>query len=1751
MKYSTATARLARAARPIVEMLESRRLLSTTTGTDTTITTTGIVPLNSTTLAHPSVLSSSPASSATKVSLDASITCDLNLPNAGLDPSTLNSNTVTLVRTSDQSAVSIVVNTSGGGDSIVCDPLTNLQANTNYTFTVTSGVADLDGATMTPFSMSFTTGTAVSPADPSIGFQQVALPTATGVAFTCVRFGPDGKLYASSEDGRIFRYTILADGTLSQPQIITSLQTANGGQRLITGFAFDPHATAANPIIWVSNSPYQFSNVPDFTGKITVMSGSDLQIVQDAVINLPRSNQDHSTEQPVFGPDGALYFCQGSDAAMGAPDSTWGFRSEHELTAAILRLDVSKITPGQPINVLTPDVGGTYNPYAPGAPLTIYATGVRNAFDIIFTANGTLYAPSNGSSAGGNTPAFPNSVNGTRIDTGALYSGPNVPGLTNVSTAQDDYLYQVVQGGYYGHPDPARGEFVLDGGNPTSGLDPAEISQYPVGTMPDSNFRGYAYDLGAHASPDGIIEYQDHAFGGKLQGALLITDYSAGSDIVALIRDANGNIIGAERGITGLTGLNNPVNLVEDPNTGNIYVAEHGGQRLVLLRPITPNPVASLTKTVMVFNDVASSFTGGSGSSAAQTLTITNTGNVPLTLGAGAFSILNDPSVTTLDAASFVITNLASLPASLAPGSSVNLSITFTASYQGMASALLHIASNDPNHPLLTVQLHGIGTTGLGGASEPSLARILRAYDIPTIVGDGPNDVNMDASTFYPATPDPSSQELPMSRIVKAGDGPVTIQLLASFNASNQPLVRFGYYSSGDSTNKTELFTLNSADAQTTNPNPLGATTFDPGSTEFSLYTIFPHFTDNGQPRVSYSEDAFNTWDANVPRKIRFFPLENPDGSIVPNAYVFAVEDNNIPFGNIQPYDSNDVVGIIRNVKAAADATGPALGLQNMDGAPFNNRLIFNHIEEQNPTYGDATHNTATLRLTNSGSSTLTITGITLSNPVWYVTNLPRMPMQIAPGGSYDLQLKFQTGVGPTHSDNQTNDTQTENGWAPNKAGGVYTGTLTITSDDASRPTRTVQLAGYWQMQTENENEPGLQTIVNLLAGYQTVISNTQQPNFPEGATTPTYYGEEVVSPYWNIADPSQPISVLQLDGFHNEADLTQTPPVLTEPVVDWYVQGSSTHTKLFTDATDHGQTLFPQALNSTSTASATFNPGSSTFGWLLDGNYSDDTKNTVGGGGGHHVRFYPVRDQSGNLIPNTWLACLDYGSTTFENYDFQDIVLLITNMRPSAQPAAPTDGQASATSAGTLLQWAPSSGTVTGYNVYRGTSPTNASTFVKLNSTALTSTSYLDTTAPAGVTSYYRITAVNGSAESQGTGAMAAAVPAAPTTLAATAIAAGQVQLTWTASAGNVTYRVEREAVGASGFVEIASGVTGSKFTDNTTQGSTTYVYQIRAENGSGLSPYSSSATATTPVAVPPSAPANLAAGTVTGSQITLNWAAATGTVTAYHIERQGPGDAGFVEIAGNVSSTTYTDKSVQPGAVYSYRVRAENTGAMSGYSNVLNVTTPPSAPTGLTVTQSSGGLLLSWQASTGTVTDYHIERKGPSDASFVEIAANVTNTTFYDMSGAPLTAYVYRVRAENAGGFSSYVTSASVTTPAAPGQSTATAWNWGMLAQGSRHDTKTLTTGLPKQYYTFTVDRTTKITLKLTGIKDNVRMDVWTPANVGVAGAAAGKKKSLTLTFTVNAGTYFVKPELLGTIGTKYTISIAGKYVKVKTHK
>lgn len=547
----------------------------------------------------PMVTATRPGDGETGVPRDIFIAADVFVPNGGIDPATLTSATASLRRVSDNQQVAAVLNTSGGGDVIVLRPVSLLASNTEYRFEVTEGLLDASGFAFIPFVMTFTTGTAMSGGGGSVAFAKVALTTPAGAAFTAVAIGPDGMLYGGVNDGEILRFPINPDGTLGPAQSIATLQTANGGNRLLIGLEFDPNATAGDLVLWATHSYFAFSGAPDWTGKMTRLTGPDLGTAVDVVVNLPRSTRDHVTNQLRFGPDGALYFLQGSNSAMGAPDAGWNNRPERLLTAAVLRLDTGAVAP--PLDVKTQD-GGTYDPFAPGAPLTIHATGVRNAYDLLWHRNGSLYVPTNGSAAGGATPASPNPVFcDHRIDQALHgdYTGPVVPGIASVTQTQRDWLFRVVAGGYYGHPNPLRCEWVLNGGNPTSGTDPAQVNQYATGTLPDRNWRGAAFDFGLNQSPDGIIEYKSGAFGGALAGRILVARFSGGDDIMIMTPGSAGEIIDTDTGNAGMTGFLNPLDLVEDQATGRIYVSEYGdqattaGAKMTLLRPV-PGPCTGL-----------------------------------------------------------------------------------------------------------------------------------------------------------------------------------------------------------------------------------------------------------------------------------------------------------------------------------------------------------------------------------------------------------------------------------------------------------------------------------------------------------------------------------------------------------------------------------------------------------------------------------------------------------------------------------------------------------------------------------------------------------------------------------------------------------------------------------------------------------------------------------------------------------------------------------------------------------------------------------------------------------------------------------------------------------------------------------------------------------------------------------------------------------------------------------------------------
>lgn len=563
-------------------------------GTNTKINSIVIHPSHS---KRPSIIGTDPDNNSVNVGENTAVSTNVvMLPNGSINSATVTASSVFLTEEETGAAVPSHVNGNKAGDTITLVPDSPLKLSTAYKFTITSAVKDTADSSFIPYSSTFTTAHGSTGTLAAAKFDKIDMPNAAG-QYSSLTIGPDGKLYALSIDGIIKRFPVNPDGTLASPEIIYSLQDAYGARkpRISIGFTFDPSSTASNLIAWITHSTFMFQNGPDWDGRLSRLSGPALNKVEDVLINLPRSAKDHLTNSIAFGPDGALYFTQGSNTAMGSADKTWASREEHLLSGAVLRLDVTKLHT-LPLNVKT-DNGGNYNPYAPNAPLTIYASGLRNAYDLLWHSNGSLYVPTNGSAAGGNTPA---SERGVLRPDGTLYNGPSVPALYDVKQVEKDFLFRVVKGGYYGHPNASRGEFVMNGGNPTPGADPAEQTYYPAGTLPDANWRGFAYDFHNNASPDGIIEYKSNTFNGALKGRLLVVRYSHHDDIITLTPGGqNNDIVSATEGysIKGFSGFVDPLDITEDTRNGNLYVSEFSGQgKITLLRPATNKDAITYNK---------------------------------------------------------------------------------------------------------------------------------------------------------------------------------------------------------------------------------------------------------------------------------------------------------------------------------------------------------------------------------------------------------------------------------------------------------------------------------------------------------------------------------------------------------------------------------------------------------------------------------------------------------------------------------------------------------------------------------------------------------------------------------------------------------------------------------------------------------------------------------------------------------------------------------------------------------------------------------------------------------------------------------------------------------------------------------------------------------------------------------------------------------------------------------------------------
>ncbi|MEO0802619.1 MAG: malectin domain-containing carbohydrate-binding protein [Cyanobacteria bacterium J06642_2] len=522
---------------------------------------------------------------------------------------------------------------------------------------------------------------------------------------TSLQFGPDGRLYVAEQNGSVNAFTVelqngeyVATGhelltVANGDQVVKSIQNhdddgslSNLGNRQVTGLVVT--GTAENPVLYVSSSDPRIAkngevNLDTNSGVVTrvTWTGTEWEAV-DIIRGLPRSEENHSVNGMVLSPDGnTLYLAVGGNTNNGAPSQFFSYTGEYALSGTVLEIDLVDIE-SRPI--LTDPIGGqdntprqyvynlptlddpTISNVADGAgedefgmdeagpwggndgfnmavlpadaPLRIFADGLRNHYDLALTESGKLYTVDNGSNANlGGNPLDANGNPTEQVGAGEATNTPN-----NGGTGDPEPLFLLEDGGYYGHPNPARSnqdlpwtvydnagnpdatlpinnvpnlaDLVPDGVNIANGFtidpskftgDPARLSESGIRIERDSPESNTLANLGS--SSNGLAEYTANSFDGALQGGLLVTQFNGsvtflnlnadGTAIEPLIGPGEDGILGNaddevvdEDGIYPLiSGQSLPLDVTTGPG-GTIWVAEFGNDTINVFAP-TDAPV--------------------------------------------------------------------------------------------------------------------------------------------------------------------------------------------------------------------------------------------------------------------------------------------------------------------------------------------------------------------------------------------------------------------------------------------------------------------------------------------------------------------------------------------------------------------------------------------------------------------------------------------------------------------------------------------------------------------------------------------------------------------------------------------------------------------------------------------------------------------------------------------------------------------------------------------------------------------------------------------------------------------------------------------------------------------------------------------------------------------------------------------------------------------------------------------------------
>lgn len=230
----------------------------------------------------------------------------------------------------------------------------------------------------------------------------------------------------------------------------------------------------------------------------------------------------------------------------------------------------------------------------------------------------------------------------------------------------------------------------------------------------------------------------------------------------------------------------------------------------------------------------------------------------------------------------------------------------------------------------------------------------------------------------------------------------------------------------------------------------------------------------------------------------------------------------------------------------------------------------------------------------------------------------------------------------------------------------------------------------------------------------------------------------------------------------------------------------------------------------------------------------------------------------------------------------------------------------------------------------------------------------YIDDTAVGGVEYDYRAKIVEGEAESPYSDIKsvitmeAETIPDTPTGLIAEAVSSSQINLSWNASTGATSYKIEKR-VGSGSWNVLEAAHIGTSYVDTGLIPETEYSYRVSATNSAGTSSASPAVTETTleegAEDNPPATPSNLTATVISANQINLAWDSVPGA-TSYTVQKK-VGTGEWWTPTTSLTSNSFSDVDITPSTEYIYRVVAKNEfGSSSPTGNTIATTPAGAAP-------------------------------------------------------------------------------------------------------------------------------------------------------------------------------------------------------------